>query len=402
MPTQPHSRERAYHLRSALVAQLTSQGFIKRQSVRQAFESVPRHLFVPDVDVSAAYSNQPIFIRWAVGIPISSSTQPQMMAIMIEQLDLEPGHRVLEIGAGTGYNAAIMARIVGDTGSVVTVDIDRDIVDEAAANLSKMGFHNVTCVRGDGFEGVPTGQPYDRVIVTVGAYDVSPHWVDQLKDGGILVAPLWFRGANLSVALQKREGELTGLFASPCTFIPIRGIWQRTEGYYPIDDPAEDTLQMVIGLESNDPEYLHELNRLSAQDVNLHPIGRSLDGQFYGQDIYCGLFMFLTSHPNVYNVYSSSSETGLLQGPGHALIDLASMSAALLSDRYPDRALVCGKDAAYVQLAELLDRWDASGHPTIDDLRIRALLNAPETVPQGSWHVAKNSAYTWIMSWVSG
>ena len=118
---------------------------------------MPRHLFVPDVDVSAAYSNQPIFIRWAVGIPISSSTQPQMMAIMIEQLDLEPGHRVLEIGAGTGYNAAIMARIVGDTGSVVTVDIDRDIVDEAAANLSKMGFHNVTCVRGDGFEGVPTG-----------------------------------------------------------------------------------------------------------------------------------------------------------------------------------------------------------------------------------------------------
>lgn len=398
MPTEPEPQNQAGHLRNALVANLVERGIIRNLAAWDAFATVPRHQFVPQADLATAYSDQPIFIRWDAETPISSSTQPTMMAIMIEQLRLEPGNRVLEIGAGSGYNAAIMAHIVGDTGNVVTVDIDQDIVDEAAANLSKTGFHNVTCVCGDGFEGVPTEQSYDRVIVAVGAYDVSPHWVDQLKDGGILVVPLWFRGANLSVALQKREDELTGLSASPCTFIPIRGIWQRTEGYFPIGDPPDETLQMAIALDSDDAAYRRELGQVFNQSAELREIGRSLDGQFYTQNIYSGLFMFLTGHPNVYNVYSSS-EDGLFQGAGFALIDSGSMSAAVLSDKYPDQALVYGTDAAYGQLIELLERWDELGHPAIHNLSIRVLYNAPEALSEGEWTVAKRSAYTWVMSW---
>ena len=398
MPTESNPQDQADDLRNALVSRLVRQGAIRNSAVREAFATVPRHQFVPQADLAAAYADRPVFIRWDAETPISSSTQPTMMAIMIEQLCLEPGNRVLEIGAGTGYNAAILARIVGDTGNVVTVDIDQDIVDEAAANLSETGFHNVTCVCGDGFEGVPTGQPYDRIIVTVGAYDVSPHWVDQLKDGGILVAPLWFRGANLSVALQKRDGELTGLSASPCTFIPIRGIWQRTEGYYPVGDPPDETLQMAIALDSDDAAYRRELGRVFNQSAELREIGRSLEGRFYTQDIYSGLFMFLTAHPNVYNVYSSS-ESGLLQGAGLALIDPGSMSAAVLSDKYPDQALVYGTSAAYGQLVEMLERWHELGHPAIHNLSIRALYDAPGALSEGEWTVAKRSAYTWVMSW---
>ena len=136
-----------------------------------------------------------------------------MMAIMAEQLHLEPGSRVLEIGAGTGYNAAILAHVVGPGGSVVTVDIDQDIVDEAAANLGNAGYGDVEAICGDGFVGHSPGQPYDRIMVTVGAQDVSPHWVEQLRDGGIMVVPLWFRGYRLSVALQKRDGVLASLSA---------------------------------------------------------------------------------------------------------------------------------------------------------------------------------------------
>jgi protein-L-isoaspartate(D-aspartate) O-methyltransferase len=249
MPTEAGLQDQADHLRDVLVEDLVEQGAISSEAVRQAFENVPRHLFVPRVDVATAYSDQPIFIRWDQGTPISSSTQPTMMAIMIEQLGLELGSRVLEIGSGTGYNAAILAHIVGDNGSVITVDIDQDIVDEAAGNLSKTGYDNVKCICGDGFEGFSADQPYDRIIVTVGAYDVSPHWVDQLRDGGIMVVPLWFKGYRLSVALEKRDGELKGLSASLCTFIPIRGIWQRTEGYFPIGDPPNDSPQMAIALD---------------------------------------------------------------------------------------------------------------------------------------------------------
>ncbi len=398
MPTESNPQDQADDLRDALVAELVRQGAIRNSAVRDAFATVPRHRFVPQADLDDAYADRPVFIRWDAETPISSSTQPTMMAIMIEQLCLELGNRVLEIGAGSGYNAAIMAHIVGDTGNVVTVDIDQDIVDEAAANLSKTGFHNVSCVCGDGFKGVPTEQLYDRVIVTVGAYDVSPHWVDQLKEGGILVAPLWFRGANLSVALRKQDSKLTGLSASPCTFIPIRGIWQRTEGYYPVGDPPDETLQIAIALDSDDSAYRRQLGQVFNHSAELREIGRSLEGQFYTQDIYSGLFMFLTGHPNVYNVYSSTGD-GLFQGAGFALIDPGSMSAAVLSDKYPDQALVYRTNAAYGQLIELLEQWDELGHPAIHNLSIRALYNAPGALSEGEWTVAKHSAYTWVMSW---
>ncbi len=324
-----------------------------------------------------------------------------MMAIMVEQLNVQPGSRVLEIGAGTGYNAAILSHMVGESGSVVTVDIDRDIVDEAAVNLSNAAYDNVKCVCGDGFEGFPAEQPYDRIIVTVGAQDVSPHWVDQLKNGGIMVVPLWFKGFTLSVALEKRDGELSSLSASPCTFIPMRGMWQRTEGYFPIGDPTGDSQQMTIGLEWDDQSFRRDLNRLFAQDARLLEAGRSLEGQFYPQDIFSGLYMSLTAHPGTFMVISSS-EKALFQGFGYCLVDLDSTSAAVLSNAHPERVAVYGRDdTAYNRLIELLDEWDRLGRPSIRDLHIRALFNPPQFIPDGHWTIAKRSHYTWTLSWVS-
>ena len=400
MPNESDLSDQAEKLRSELVESLVDQGAIKSQAARQAFEKVPRHLFVPRVNIATAYSDQPVFIRWDAGTPISSSTQPRMMAIMIEQLGLEPGSRVLEIGAGTGYNAAILAHIVGESGSVISVDIDQDIVDEAAGNLSKTGCDNVKCICGDGFEGFPAGQPYDRIIVTVGAYDISPHWVDQLKDGGIMVVPLWFKGFSLSVALQKRDGQLRSLSTALCTFIPIRGIWQRTEGYFTVGDPPNDLLEMTIGLEWDDRRYRRDIDQLLAQDVSLREIGRSLEGQFHTQNISSGLYMFLTVNPNVFMLYSSS-QNNLFRGSGYGLVDLDSMSAVVLSDRHPERAVVYGNDAAYGQMIELLDRWDQMGHPSIHDLQISALLGTPKSVPEGHWIIGKRSAYSWGLSWGS-
>ena len=323
-----------------------------------------------------------------------------MMAIMIEQLELEPGLRVLEIGAGTGYNAAILADIVGESGSVITVDIDQDIVDEAAGNLSKTGYDNVKCICGDGFKGFSKDQPYDRIIVTVGAFDISPHWVDQLKDGGIMVVPLWFKGFSLSVALEKRDGELKGLSASPCLFIPIRGIWGRTEGSFPVGDPPNDFLEMTIGLEWDDQRYRRDLNQLFAQGVTLRENGRSLKGQFHTQNIFSGLYLFLTVNPNVFMLYSSS-QNSLFRGFGYGLIDPDSMSAAVLSDRYPEQVVVYGNDVAYGQLMKLLDQWDQLGHPSIQEINIRALFSAPKSIPESHWIIAKRSAYTWVLSWGS-
>ena len=398
MPSASIYDERAGDLRLALVANLVAKGAIITSPVRDAFASVPRHPFVPSVDVETAYSDQPVFIRWENGTPISSSTQPTMMAIMAEQLRLEPGCRVLEIGAGTGYNAAILAHAIGESGHVVTVDIDQDIVDEAAGNLSNAGYHDVEAVCRDGFEGFAAGQPYDRIMVTVGAQDVSPHWVEQLRDGGIMVVPLWFRGYRLSVALEKRDGVLESLSASPCMFIPIRGSADRAEGYFPVGGASHDATQMYMGMEQDDPDRRRLLDELFAPGGRLRDIERSLAGQFHTHNLSSGLYMFLTADPRINLVHWESGD-GLFQGAGYALTDLETMSAAVLSDGHPDRVMVYGDDAVYDALIGLIDRWDQIGRPSIHDLRIRAFADPPLSVPDDQWVVAKRSPYTWVLSW---
>jgi protein-L-isoaspartate(D-aspartate) O-methyltransferase len=114
-------------LPQALVDELKNKGAIRTTPVETAFRAVPRHLFVPGVALDEVYRDQSIPTKRLDGAIVSSSSQPAIMAVMLEQLALEPGHHVLEIGAGAGYNAALMAHIVGETGQVVTVDIDEGI-----------------------------------------------------------------------------------------------------------------------------------------------------------------------------------------------------------------------------------------------------------------------------------
>ena len=156
--------------------------------VGRAFRVVPRHLFVPDSDLANAYRDEVIFTKSRNGISLSASSAPSIMAEMLELLAVKPGHRVLEVGAGTGYNAALMEEIVGPGGHVVTLDIDQDIVHEAITHLrtAQRGEH-ITVRCGDGGLGWPEGAPYDRIIVATGAWDMPPAWFRQLADGGRLL-----------------------------------------------------------------------------------------------------------------------------------------------------------------------------------------------------------------------
>jgi protein-L-isoaspartate(D-aspartate) O-methyltransferase len=197
--------------------------------VVSAFLTVPRHLFLPAIDVERVYRDEAIPTKLADGIPISSSSQPAIMAIMLEQLDVRAGHRILEIGAGTGYNAALLAELAGPSGRVTAVDLDEDIVQEAQAHLAAAGVAGVRVVRGDGGLGWPEDAPYDRVILTVGAPDVLPAWRDQLRPGGVLVLPLSLRGPQVSVAFEHRGGHLVSRSVKPCGFMALRGAFAGDE-----------------------------------------------------------------------------------------------------------------------------------------------------------------------------
>ena len=210
-------------LRARLVDGLIASGVLHTPEVERALRIVPRHLFLPGVPLPDAYADIAIPTRWEDGIAVSSASQPAIVAIMLEQLQVAPGMRILEIGAGTGYNAALLAELTGASGSVVTLDIDPDITAEAVAHLATAGYARVLPLPVDGAAGWPEGAPYDRLMLTVGVSDLTPAWFDQLADGGVIVAPLWLGGSEASVAFRKREGMLVSESLAPCGFMRLRG-----------------------------------------------------------------------------------------------------------------------------------------------------------------------------------
>jgi protein-L-isoaspartate(D-aspartate) O-methyltransferase len=215
--------DRAADLRRLLVDDLA----IEDDAVRAAFLAVPRERFLPGRPVEEVYRDDAIVTkRDERGMPISSSSQPQIMARMLERLALEPGQRVLEIGAGTGYNAALLKTIVGRRGRVVTVDVDPELARGARAALPGEG---IRVIVGDGREGWSRGAPYDRIVATVAAGEIPSAWRDQLVDGGLLELPLVLTRGEQVVATFRREGPLLRSVALvPGGFMQLRG----TTPYY--------------------------------------------------------------------------------------------------------------------------------------------------------------------------
>jgi protein-L-isoaspartate(D-aspartate) O-methyltransferase len=209
----------------ALIGVMHKNDSLKSTAIEQAFRDVPRHLFLPDEPQERAYKDIAIIVKKSdEGVPTSASSQPSIMAIMLEQLELQPGMRVLEIGAGTGYNAALMADLVGETGRVVTIDIQPDLIAQARINLDRAGFERVQAIAADGGEGYLPGAPYDRIILTASSWVIAAAWREQLKDGGRIVLPLSLTyGPQNSIAFDRQGDELISVSLWGCGFMPLQG-----------------------------------------------------------------------------------------------------------------------------------------------------------------------------------
>jgi protein-L-isoaspartate(D-aspartate) O-methyltransferase len=212
-------------LRDAMVRELIELDAARSPHVVAAFRTVPRHLATPEKDMARVYQAEfaAITKRDATGLAISSVSAPRVQAMQIEQADLHPGMRVLEIGSG-GVNAAYLAELVGDGGLVVTVDIDPEVTARAATFLTKAGYdRQVRIVTADGEYGMAEHAPYDRILVTVQAADIPPAWTEQLVDGGRLVVPLRMRGMTRTVALVRQGDRLVSDGMELCGFVPMQG-----------------------------------------------------------------------------------------------------------------------------------------------------------------------------------
>ncbi|WP_431954179.1 methyltransferase, FxLD system [Actinacidiphila sp. bgisy167] len=224
-PAQPHTTDaNAERLRHALVDRVVADGRVRTPRIETTLRSVPRHVFVPHVSLDVAYADTTVDIkRDEDGTSISCASQPGVVGLMLEQLQPQPGDAVLELGAGSGYNAALLAHLVSGTGHVTTVDVDDDLVSGARARLAEAGIGNVTVVLGDGALGHPDGAPYQRIIATVGAHGVPRAWTYQLAPGGRLVVPQRLRGSvSRSIAYENHDGRWLSVGSEMNTFMPLR------------------------------------------------------------------------------------------------------------------------------------------------------------------------------------
>ncbi|WP_198663422.1 methyltransferase, FxLD system [Jiangella endophytica] len=215
--------------RAALVASLCERGAIRTARLAAAVAAVPRHLFAPEASLEAAYADDIVVTkRDAQGTVTSSVSAPWLQASMLEQAGIEPGMRCLEVGSG-GYNAALMAELAGPDGSVTSVDIDADIVDRARRCLAAAGTERVRVVLGDAESEVPEYAPYDRIVVTVGAWDIPPAWLAQLTATGRLVVPLGLRGHTRAIAFDRSGDALVSRSHELCGFVAMQGAGARPE-----------------------------------------------------------------------------------------------------------------------------------------------------------------------------
>ncbi|AVZ73071.1 methyltransferase [Streptomyces lunaelactis] len=239
--------------RRSLVREIVAGGGLADPAWRTAFEEVPRHLFVPyyfasrtgayerlwceDPDpvrrarwLRGAYVDGPLATRVRDGELVSSSSQPSLMASMLEELEVREGNAVLEIGAGTGYNAALLAHRLGDD-LVTTVDLDTEITESARTHLAAAGYHP-TVVTGDGARGCPERAPFDRIIATCTLPSVPFDWLPQCRPGARILAPLSTGLIALGVREDSHGRSAEGRFLrTSAYFVPLRGGELPREGH---------------------------------------------------------------------------------------------------------------------------------------------------------------------------
>lgn len=353
------------------VVMLREMGAIRSPLVDQAFRTVrrdrcvpayfprsdqrvvvPQDGSVPDELLDVIYSDRGLITRPpqdSSGLGMSSTSAPSVVASMLEALELTPGMRVLEIGAGTGYNAALIATITD--AEVVSIDVGEQVVAEARAALQRLGIESVAVLDADGYDGDPTRAPYQRVIATVGCTGVSPRWLDQIDTGGLILAPIAHGGFEPVIAVRRQGNALHGRAVRWASFMPAAG---------PLS------------------HYSHGLPReLPATDITTHRITPELDEQAYG-DLW---FHLAARDARVTRALMDGVEPA--RGPA-ALVD-DQRGAAFVQH---EAVRLAGAPSLLDEVTLLVREWEDLGRPRVPDwsceLRSAGPAETPVYVP-GNW-----------------
>ena len=202
-------------LREAMVAtQLIPRG-IRDARVLEAMKTVPRHLFIEEFSWQKAYDD--------MALPVGEGqtiSQPYMVAVMTELLELGGDEKVLEIGTGTGYQAAILAELASE---IYTIERIPSLSERARQTLRELGYLRVHFRVDDGTRGWPEAAPFDRILITAGAPEIPEPLIGQLSEGGMIIAPVGDRFSQQLIRARKQGGRLSREYHTPCVFVPLVG-----------------------------------------------------------------------------------------------------------------------------------------------------------------------------------
>lgn len=369
-----------------MVDALKHTGRIRSPGVEQAFLAIPRHLFInrlhesyvtpgrnewipldplcpQEASLDLIYSADTAILQKLT--PPTSSSAPAVMAPMLEALEARAGLTVLEIGAGSGYNAALLASIVGKQGCVYTLEHQPDVAEEAERNLHRAGVQGVQVVCADGGEGYAPGAPYQRMLATASLYDIPPAWPEQLTEGGLVVAPVWMApGFMPIVKLAKQQATLVGCGVAAASFMALQGAYGYQELRGMVNAETEERLAAVLA------QPIAE-----GRELPVH-----LDGdpehQFHRfQELIA--FVHLREAQRAIRLWAPSSQ----RWAECALWDREAASVAVLWGR-DWKVSVYGNDAMDQRFMELLRLWQTLGMPGITAYQMRVVPGREALAPR--------------------
>lgn len=368
-------------------------------AIEKAFLAIPRHKFVKrykrvgsrewcDVNARNLEQHLPTLYRdnsLALlenpdGSTCSSISQPSLVLQMLNLLQLEPGHKVFEIGAGSGWNAALMGHIVGSKGHVYSLEIMPEIAQMATEAIQAMKLSNVSIIAADGADAYGMGAPYDRAIFTAGTYDLPRAFYQQLKDEALLLIVLKHPGGGDSLFLLKKTADhFESLTSLPCGFVPMIGKSQ-------IDDLNPIAL-----------EQLPEWSTLSQQQCANVPFwwGDKVSGFIWKTH---GIRAFLGITEPLFQAFiSDAANSSQSKELFFGLFDRANQSLVIARN---DRLIAYGNSIAQTQLLQRIHQWVDLGMPEAASFNLHVYpIDTPLTAAENQWIVKRqDSQFVWSLA----
>ncbi|MCK4667114.1 protein-L-isoaspartate O-methyltransferase [Candidatus Dependentiae bacterium] len=383
-------------LNNKMIREVQHKGYLERHRYLDAFKKVKRHLFVPslftlengrweedEIDyadpqhetLKKIYVDKPLVVAIKEDEIHTTTSQPSLMAMMIDAGSIVTGMKILEIGTGSGYNAAILAEILQQQQNLVTMEIDRGIFRTAKDNLARAGYEKIVMVNKDGGFCEPTYAPYNSVIVTCACTDISRRWVDQLKTNGTLIAPLATRGFETLVRFKKiSDKKLVGEPLAYVKFLRLQGVTSIINHYH-MDSHKFKSFKRLL---ENEAKPDRELNELFAQNFHRKKL---LDFMFY---------LSVVEKDTI--TYEDNSNDKL--GTGYGIWN-KEMNAGGLVLVFPGKVLHYGSEGVKNLIKKHIDDFHYLGNPKLSSYSIEiASAFKPIEKKDAFWNIKRRNFNT--------